>query len=84
MNLLLQRLLRSTRKYEFDDCYLLKVKIILINHSNILIMDPTLEEENLCNGSFTITLNKEDDICSLFKPGKNKAKYLKTIFFSII
>ncbi|CAD5120445.1 DgyrCDS9015 [Dimorphilus gyrociliatus] len=37
--------------------------------SDAIIMDPTLEEENLCNGSFTITLNKEDDICSLFKPG---------------
>jgi len=34
-----------------------------------VLADPTAEEEELCQGSVTVSYNDKEELCSLFKPG---------------
>jgi len=36
---------------------------------DLLIADPTSEEEDLCRGTITVCYNEKDILCSVFKPG---------------
>lgn len=45
------------------------VTFSFFNNGELAIVDATLEEEDLCNGSMTITLNKNREVCQIYKAG---------------
>lgn len=46
-------------------------RLVSILYSNLLLLDPTLQESQIASGTLTLTLNAQRELCVLSKAGGN-------------
>lgn len=59
------------KKFSLNHVPILQTFAILNGEQDLVILDPTKEEEEVCNGSLVVAVNVYGDICFLHKPGNS-------------